>query len=79
MEKDGARKIDRQNKKNSIMLERMEDGKIMLELNKKKKSNWLEPWLRRNFLLKDALEGIVNGKKVRGGTRYQMIDNIIIN
>ena len=28
-------------------------------------------------MLKDALEGMVNGKKVRG-RRYQMIDNIMI-
>ena len=35
--------------------------------------------LRRNCLLKDALEGMVNGKKVRGRRRYQMIDNIVIN
>ena len=27
----------------------------------------------------DALEGMVNGKKVRSRRRYQMIDNIIIN
>ena len=26
-----------------------------------------------------ALEGMVNGKKVRGRRRYQMIDNITIN
>ena len=37
------------------------------------------PWLRRNYLLKDALEGVVNGKKVRGRRRYQMIENIMIN
>ena len=29
--------------------------------------------------MKDALEGMVNGKKVRGRIRYQMIDNIMIN
>ena len=28
---------------------------------------------------KDAIEGMVNGKKVRGRRRYQMIDNIMIN
>ena len=49
----------------------------MLELIRKRK--WLGHWLRGNCLLKDALEGMVNGKKVRGGRRYQMIDNIIIN
>ena len=35
--------------------------------------------VKRNCLLKDALEGMVNGKKVRGRTRYQMFDNIMIN
>ena len=33
---------------------------------KKRKINWLGHWLRRNFLLKDALEVMVNGQKVRG-------------
>ena len=27
-------------------------------------------WLRRNCLLKDALEGMVNGKKVHGRRKY---------
>ena len=62
MEKDGACKMDRQNKKNAVVLERVGEGRIMLELIKKRKRNWL----RRNCLLKDALEGMVNGKKVRG-------------
>ena len=44
----------------------------MPELIRKKKRNWLGDWLRRNCLLKDALEGMVNGKKVRGRRRYQM-------
>ena len=65
--------------KNSVVLDRMGDGRIMLELIKKRKSNWLGHWLRRNCLLKHALEGMVNGKKVRGRRRYQMIDNIMIN
>ena len=50
----------------------------MLKLIKKRKRNWLGHWLRRNCLLKDALEGMVNGKEVRGRRRYQ-IDNIMIN
>ena len=29
--------------------------------------------------MKDAIEGMVNGKKVRGRRRYQMIDSIMIN
>ena len=65
--------------KNAVVLERMGEGRIMLELIRKSKRNWLGHWLRRNCLLKDALEGVVNGKKVRGRRRYQMIDNIMIN
>ena len=65
--------------KYAVVLERVGEGRIMLELIKKRKRNWLNHWLRRNCLLKDALEGMVNGKKVRGRRRYQMTDNTIIN
>ena len=65
--------------KNAVVLERMGEGRIMLELIWKRKINWLGHWLRRNCLLKDALEGMVTGKKVRGRRRYQIIDNIMIN
>ena len=51
----------------------------MLEVINMRKRNWLGHWLRRNCLLKDALEGMVNGKKVHGRRIYQMIDNIMIN
>ena len=78
MEKDGACKMDRQNK-NAVVLERVGEGRIVLELIRNRKVNWLDHWLRTNCLLKDALEGMVNGKKVRGRRRYQMIDNIMIN
>ena len=63
--------------KNAVVLER--EGRIMLELIKKRKRNYLGHLLRKNCLLKVVLEGIVNGKKVRGRRRYQMIDNIRIN
>ena len=65
--------------RNAVVLERVREGRIMLELIKKRKINWLGHWLTRNCLLKDALEGRVKGKKVRGRRRYQMIDNIMIN
>ena len=65
--------------KNAVVLERVGEGRIKLELIRKRKRNWLDHWLRRNCLLKDALEGMVNGKKIRGRRRYQMIDNIMIN
>ena len=70
MEEDGACKMDTQNKKY-----RVGEGRIILKLIKK----WRGHWLKRNCLLKDALEGMVNGKKVHGRRRYQMIDNIMIN
>ena len=50
----------------------------MMELIKKRKRNWLGHLLKRNCLLKDVLEGMVNRRKIRG-RRYQMIDNIMIN
>ena len=65
--------------KHAVVLESVAEGRKMLELINNKKSNWLGHWLRRNCLLKDALEGMVNGKKVLGRRRYQMIDNIMIN
>ncbi|KAJ4446976.1 hypothetical protein ANN_13678 [Periplaneta americana] len=34
--------------------------------------------LRRNCLRKDALEGMVNGRRVRGRRRHQIIDDIKI-
>ena len=77
MEKDRACKMERQNK-NAVVIERVGEGRIMFELMKRKR-NWLGHWLRRNCLLKDALEGMVNGKKASGRRRYQMIDNIMIN
>ena len=79
MEKDGACKVDRQNKKNAVVLERVGEERIMLELIRKRKRNWLGHWLRRNCLLKNALKGMVNEKKVRGRRKYRMMDNIMIN
>ena len=65
MEKDEACKMDRKII-NTVLLERVGEERIILELIKKRKRNWLGHWLRRHCLLKDALEGIANGKKVRG-------------
>ncbi|KAJ4434356.1 hypothetical protein ANN_22915 [Periplaneta americana] len=49
---------------------------MMLKQIRKRKRNWLGYWLKRNCLLKDALQGMVNGKRIRGRRRYQIIDNI---
>ena len=41
---------------NAVVLQRVGEGRTMLELIKKRKINWLDHWLRKNYLLKDALE-----------------------
>ena len=55
---------------NAVVLEREGKGRIMLELVMKRKRNWLGDWLRRNCLLKAALEGMLSRKKVRVRIRY---------
>ena len=62
MEKDRACKVDRHNK-NAVVLERVGEGRITLELIKKRKKKLAVPWLRWNCLLKNALEGMVKGRK----------------
>ena len=65
MEKDGACKMDRQNKKCSCARK-----------SGRRKNN--AGTVKKNCLLKDALKGMVNGNKFRGRRRY-MIDNIVLN
>ena len=76
MEKDGARKMDRQNKKRSCA-RKSGRRKNNAGTDTEEEKNWLGQWLRRNCLLKDALEGMGDRKKVCS-RRNQMID-IMIN
>ena len=79
MEKDGVLKWG-DKIINAVVLERVGEWRtIILELIKKRRGNCLGHWIRRNCLLKDAVEGMINWKKVRDRRRYQMIDNIMIN
>ncbi|KAJ4432058.1 hypothetical protein ANN_20672 [Periplaneta americana] len=64
--------------RNEDMLERVGEERMMLKLIRKRRRNWLDHWLRRNCLLKDALERMVDGRRVRGRRKYQMIDDIKI-
>ncbi|KAJ4451007.1 hypothetical protein ANN_02443 [Periplaneta americana] len=43
---------------------------MMLKLIRKRKRNWLGHWLRRNCLIKDALEGMVNGRQRSARARW---------
>ncbi|KAJ4445475.1 hypothetical protein ANN_07283 [Periplaneta americana] len=44
--------------RNEAVVERVGEERMMLKLIRKRKMNWLGHWLRRNCLLKDALEGM---------------------
>ena len=63
MEKDGTCKMDRQNKKFSCA-RKSGRRKNNAGTDKEEEKNCLGHWPRRNCLLKDALEAMVNGKKV---------------
>ena len=62
--------------RNEAVLKRVGEKRSILETIKKRKRNWLGHCLRRNCLLRDALEGMVEGRKVRGRKRYQLMDDI---
>ncbi|KAJ4440262.1 hypothetical protein ANN_08401 [Periplaneta americana] len=51
--------------RNEAVLERVGGERMMLKLIRKRIINWLGHCLKRNCLLKDALEGMVNGRIVR--------------
>ncbi|KAJ4442676.1 hypothetical protein ANN_04265 [Periplaneta americana] len=44
--------------RNEAVLKRVGEERMMLKLIRKRKRNWLDYWLRRNCILKDALEGM---------------------
>ncbi|KAJ4451515.1 hypothetical protein ANN_02979 [Periplaneta americana] len=60
--------------RNETVLERVDEERMKLKLIRKRKRNWLGHWLRRNCLLKDTLEGMVNGKRVWGRRRHQRLE-----
>ena len=60
MEKDGVCKMDRQNK-NAVVLERVGEGKIILELIKKRKRNWVDHWLKE-LPAEGCSRKMINGK-----------------
>ena len=79
MEKDGSCKMDRQNKKKCSCARKSGRRKNTAGTDKEEEKKLTGPLAKKNCLLKDALEGMVNGKKARDRIRCQMRDNIIIN
>ena len=66
--------------KNAVVLERVREGRTMMELIRKRERNLAGPLAKKELPAEGCSEGMVsNGKKVRGRRRYQMIDNIMIN
>ncbi|KAJ4441493.1 hypothetical protein ANN_11349 [Periplaneta americana] len=80
MEKDGTCEVDRI--RNEALLERVGEERMLLKLIKKRKRNWLGHWLRRNCVLKDALEGVLekrSGTVNQDGLTHNQIDHILID
>ena len=75
MEKDGACKMDRQNKKCSGA-RKSERRKNNAGTDKEEEEKLARPLANKEL---PAEECSTNGKNVRGRRRYQMIDNIMIN
>ena len=78
LEKVGAYKMDRQNKKNAVVLEKKGEGRIMLELTRQRKKN--AGTLAKKKLLDEGCSKR-NGKRIEGSRqkKYHMMDNIMIN
>ena len=76
MEKDGACKMDRQNLKKCSCAIKSGRRKNNAGTDKEEEKKLAGPLAKKElqYLPTDALEGMVNGKKVRSRRRYQMID-----
>jgi hypothetical protein len=62
--------------KNEEGLQRFEEERNILLAVKRKKANWIGHILRRNFFLKDVIDGKIKGKTEvtgRGGRRRKQI------
>ena len=62
--------------RNEEVLRRVGEERNMLEVIRKRKRNWIGHCWRRDCILKEGIEGMVEGKRERGKRRYQMLDNI---
>ena len=65
MEKDGAFKMDRQNN-NAFVLERVFEGRVMLELIKKEEKKLAGPLAKKKLSVERYSKRNGKGKKVRG-------------
>ena len=61
---------------NEEVLRRIGERREMLATIRKRKKNWIGHCLRRDSIVKDCIEGMVNGRRKRGRRRCQLLDNI---
>ena len=78
-EKDGEDQLDRSCEKRRSVIRVNEQGNILHEI-RKRKANWIGRILRRNCLLKQVIEGKINGElevtRRRGKKRRKLLDDL---
>ena len=79
LEKDGEDQLDRSCEKRRSVIIVNEQGNILHEI-RKRKANWIGRILRRNCLLKQVIEGKINGElevtRRRGKKRRKLLDDL---
>ena len=61
---------------NDEVLRRINEERGLLQSMTRRKTTWFDNILRGDGLLKDALEGRMEGKRVQGRPRQQMLDDV---
>ena len=61
---------------NDEVLRRINEERGLLQSITRRKTTWIDNILRGDGLLKDALEGRMEGKRVQGRPRKQMLDDV---
>jgi len=66
--------------RNEEVLHRVKEGKNIVHRVKRRKANWIGHMLRRDCLLKQVIEGKVEGRREvvgrRGGRRKRLLGNL---
>ena len=63
--------------RNEEVLERVGTGRQLIEVLRYRKKTWIGHVLRGDGLMKEVLEGRMEGKRTRGRPRLGMLDDLI--
>ena len=66
-----------EHKSNDEVLAMVGEKRTITGVIRKRKRNWLGHWLRRNCILRDIIEDMVEGKRGKSRRRLQLIDDIL--